>query len=243
MDDLPYICDVIIQTISIEIMKSKIMEALRLKFEGVSDLYLEGVASSLAKKVKTEDAIGGAIEGVTLDKLFEHYGDTRATNAYNRAEEKARRLREEQERNQPEENDPDGDDKGGEPLTTKTIERLIQEAVKQSTEEIQKRLNQATEESLKRERKEAIDKVLQTCKNETIREMKARDFGRLTFADAEAFDSYLKELTRDVEAINKQTAQSDLLNMHQPLLGGGGNQTGVELGADAIQSIVSEIYR
>lgn len=220
------------------------MEALRRKFDGVSDLYLEGVASSLAKKVKTEDAIESAIEGVTLDKLFEHYGDSRATHAYNRAEEKARKAQEEEARDQSRESEPkvEGAQREGEPLTTQAIEKLIQEAVRQSTEELQRRLGEVTAEGLRRERKEAIDKVLQTCKNETIREMKARDFGRLTFADAEAFDSYLKELTGDVEAINKQIAQSDLFGMHQPLEGSGAG-SGTELGAEAISAMVKDLYR
>lgn len=215
-------------------MKTRILEALRAKFEGVSDLYLEGLASSLAKKTK-EDELESAIEGVTFDRLLEHYGDTRATSAYQKAEEKVRRELEPKPENEPK---PGAEAKGAEHL-----EKLIQEAVAKATGEIQRQLKETQAEGLRRERQEAFDRVMKTCRNTTIQEMKSRDFGRMSFETAEEFDAYLGELTKDVEALNRQMAQADLLGMHQPLGITGGQPASMELGAEAIKAMVSDINR
>lgn len=62
-------------------MKKKILEALKAKFEGVSEAILDRIATKLAKTATTEDQVATAVEGVTLQQVIESYGDSRATEA------------------------------------------------------------------------------------------------------------------------------------------------------------------
>lgn len=62
-------------------MKKIILEALKAKFEGVSESVLDRIAAKLAKTVKNEEEATTTVEGVTLQQLFDSYGDSRATEA------------------------------------------------------------------------------------------------------------------------------------------------------------------
>lgn len=62
-------------------MKKTILDALKAKFEGVSEAVLERIAEKLAKTVKTEEQVATAVEGVTLQQVIDSYGDSRATEA------------------------------------------------------------------------------------------------------------------------------------------------------------------
>lgn len=62
-------------------MKSKILEALKAKFVGVSEAILSKYAEKLAKKVLKEEDVATAVEGVTFQQILDSYGDSRATEA------------------------------------------------------------------------------------------------------------------------------------------------------------------
>lgn len=63
-------------------MKKKIIELLATKFEGVDDSILARVADTkAAKAVKTEEEAETFVEGITLSKLLNTYGDSRATES------------------------------------------------------------------------------------------------------------------------------------------------------------------
>lgn len=62
-------------------MKKKILEALKAKFEGVSEAILDRIAAKLAKTATTDEQVTTAVEGVTLQQVIESYGDSRATEA------------------------------------------------------------------------------------------------------------------------------------------------------------------
>ena len=62
-------------------MKSKILEALKAKFEGVSDTILDRIAAKLAKTVTNIEDVDTAVAGVTFQQVLESYGDARATDA------------------------------------------------------------------------------------------------------------------------------------------------------------------
>ncbi|MDR0619173.1 MAG: hypothetical protein LBG17_04675 [Bacteroidales bacterium] len=66
-------------------MKQKILDALKAKFTGVSDIILGGIAEKLAKTATTEESVTTAVEGVTFQSILEQYGDSRATQASNTA--------------------------------------------------------------------------------------------------------------------------------------------------------------
>lgn len=62
-------------------MEKEILQALKGKFEGVSDQILVRVARKLAETVKATDDIAGAVDNVTFQAVLESYGDARATDA------------------------------------------------------------------------------------------------------------------------------------------------------------------
>lgn len=62
-------------------MKKQILEALKAKFQGVSEAILNRIADKLAKTVTTAEQVSTAVEGVTIQQVIESYGDSRATEA------------------------------------------------------------------------------------------------------------------------------------------------------------------
>lgn len=62
-------------------MKKKILEALKAKFEGVSEAALGRIADKLAKTTTSEEQVATAVEGVTLQQVIDSYGDSRAAEA------------------------------------------------------------------------------------------------------------------------------------------------------------------
>ena len=62
-------------------MRKQILEALKAKFEGVSEAVLGRIADKLAKTVTTEEQVATAVEGVTLQQVIDGYADSRATEA------------------------------------------------------------------------------------------------------------------------------------------------------------------
>jgi len=62
-------------------MKQKIIDALKAKFEGVSEQILSRIADKLAKTATTAEEVATAVEGVTIQQVLESYGDSRATEA------------------------------------------------------------------------------------------------------------------------------------------------------------------
>lgn len=62
-------------------MQESIFNELKTKFEGVEDTILNRVAAKLAETAKTEEEAKTAAEAVTLQRIIESYGDSRATEA------------------------------------------------------------------------------------------------------------------------------------------------------------------
>jgi t-SNARE complex subunit (syntaxin) len=62
-------------------MKQQILDALKAKYEGVSDAILGRIAEKLAKTATTAEDVETAVAGVTFQQVLESYGDSRATEA------------------------------------------------------------------------------------------------------------------------------------------------------------------
>ena len=62
-------------------MNKEILEALKTKFEGVSESVLGRVANTMAKTATTNEEIATFVEGATIQKVIESYADQRATEA------------------------------------------------------------------------------------------------------------------------------------------------------------------
>ena len=62
-------------------MKQLILNALKTKYQGVSESILDRIAEKLAKTVTSADQVQTAVDGVTFQQVLESYGDSRATQA------------------------------------------------------------------------------------------------------------------------------------------------------------------
>lgn len=62
-------------------MKKAILDALKTKFEGVSDNILDRIATKMAKTVTTEEQVKEAVENYTLQQVIDGYADSRASEA------------------------------------------------------------------------------------------------------------------------------------------------------------------
>ena len=62
-------------------MKQQLLDALKAKFEGVSENILNRIADKLAKTVTKAEEVQTAVDGVTFQQVLESYGDSRATEA------------------------------------------------------------------------------------------------------------------------------------------------------------------
>ena len=62
-------------------MKQIILNALKTKYQGVSESILDRIAEKLAKTVTSADQVQTAVDGVTFQQVLESYGDSRATQA------------------------------------------------------------------------------------------------------------------------------------------------------------------
>lgn len=177
-------------------MKTKALEALKTKFEGVSDAILGRVADKIAKTATNEEEVTTAVEGVTFQQLLESYGDSRATEATQSAVtnyEKKHGLKEgkkveKQAEKKSEEKKTDDD-------TPEWVKQLM-ESNKALTDRIAKLEGDKTATT----RKSALAKVLEKAP-EKIRTRYEKDFARMNFADDDDFNAWVEEITPDVEGI------------------------------------------
>lgn len=177
-------------------MKTKALEALKTKFEGVSDAILGRVADKIAKTATNEEEVTTAVEGVTFQQLLESYGDSRANEAQQSAvtnyEKKhglkdGKKVEKQTEGKKTEPKAPDD--------TPEWVMQLM-ESNKALTDRIAKLEGDKTATT----RKSALAKVLEKAP-EKIRQRYEKDFARMNFADDDDFNAWVEEITPDVEGI------------------------------------------
>lgn len=62
-------------------MRKEILDALKAKFQGVSEAILGRIADKIAKTATTAEEVKAAVDAYTLQQLLDGYGDSRATEA------------------------------------------------------------------------------------------------------------------------------------------------------------------
>lgn len=200
-------------------MKNKILEALKPKFEGVSETILGRIADKLSKTAKTDEDVNTLIEGVTFQQILESYGDSRATEAQQSAVanyEKKHGLK-------------DGKSVKTEPKTEPKAEPKTEDdnvpawakALIDSNNSLKSELEAIKGEKTTNKRKSELDKVLNKAP-EKIRQRYTKDFERMSFKDDEDFNAWIGDITPDVEAItNDYNTKGGVVR--RPKSGGGGN--------------------
>lgn len=62
-------------------MKKKLLDALKTKFSGVSEVILERIAAKKAEGVTDESKITAIVDGISFQDVLTSYGDYRANEA------------------------------------------------------------------------------------------------------------------------------------------------------------------
>ncbi|MCQ2105932.1 MAG: hypothetical protein MJZ26_09085 [Fibrobacter sp.] len=203
--------------------EEQILEALKTRFQGVDAKTLARIAKTLAKKVKTEDEVQTAADGVTIQQLMENYGDSRATEATNSAVtnyEKKHGLKDGKPVTQEPEPNPgkegqQGQKPGADDNTPEWAKKLLS-----TNEALQKRIDALETEKRQSTRKDKLAKALEKAP-EKIRTRYQSDFERMTFKDDEDFDSYIEGLTTQSEEWSNEFSAPGKPGKTTPPKGGG----------------------
>lgn len=185
-------------------MKKEILEALKAKFVGVSEAILNRIADKLAKTVIKQEDVATAIEGVTFQQVLESYGDSRATEAQQTAVtnyEKKHGLKDGKKVEEPkptEQPKPNEETKPGKEEMPAWAKALID-----SNKTLSDKLSAMEGEKIATSRKSSLEAILKNAP-EKIRQRYEKDFVRMTFKDDEDFNSWIGEITPDVEAITNE---------------------------------------
>ena len=174
-------------------MKEKILAALKTKFTGVPDAVLDRIATQKAKTVTTEEQVNSTVEGITLQTVFDSYGDSRATEATQTAVsnyEKKHNLKDGKptEGSNPELNpNPNPNDDKSKGFSLEDVQKAVAEAIKPFSEKFTQFETQTAAEKRNVE-------ILAKAKEYNIPEA---FISRFKIADNADLDSYMKEVKQE----------------------------------------------
>lgn len=208
-------------------MKKVLLDALKAKFEGVSEAILSRIADKLAKTAKSDEDVTTLVEGVTFQNILESYGDSRATEAQQSAVsnyEKKHGLKDGKKVKTEEGADEEGKSKDteGQDLASK-IAAAVAAAIKPLNDELAAMKSEKTETT----RKGKLAGVLSKAP-EKVRLRYEKDFARMAFADDEDFNAWVEEITPDVEAIANDFVSKGGIVTRPKGGSGGGSVTGAD---------------
>lgn len=179
-------------------MKKEVLDALKAKFEGVSEAILNRIADKLAKTVTKQEDVATAVEGVTFQQVLESYGDSRATEAQQTAVTNYEKKHGLKDGKKVEEPKPTEETKPGEEEMPAWAKALVK-----SNEQLLCEVAAMKGEKIATSRKSSLDAILKDAP-EKIRQRYEKDFARMTFKDDEDFNNWIGEITPDVEAITNE---------------------------------------
>jgi len=199
-------------------MKTKLIEGLKTKFDGVQDSVLNRIAEKLAKTVANEDGVATAIEGVTLQQVIDSYADSRATEATQSAVSNYEKKH----------NIKDGklvvaDPK---PADQKTVIEnddtpAWAKGLIESNKVLSEKLAAIEGEKMVKSRKELLDAAIEKAPDH-LKSRYTKDFDRLNFKDDAEYQEWLTDLKTDAETYAAEmTAQGIVFT--KPKGGGGTN--------------------
>lgn len=188
-------------------MFQQILDALKAKFQGVSDNVLSRIAKNLAKTATTAEQVKTAVEAYTLQQVIDTYSDSRATEASQTATrnyEQKYGLKDGEKINQggeptkpePTQNSGTQQTQGGDNQTPAWAQSLI-EANKALTE----RLNRMEGERTTSNRRQQLAKIVEQLP-ETLRKPYER-ISLDTLTDEE-FTTLTAEVTTEVSGISNE---------------------------------------
>lgn len=181
-------------------MKQQILDALKAKFEGVSDAILGRIAEKLAKTATTAEDVETAVAGVTFQQVLESYGDSRATEAQQSAVsnyEKKHNLKDGKPIEKQEPKPQPQPQNGGEPVPA-WAQALI-DSNKAMSDEIQRLKTERTTDTRKQQLSKVVEKL-----PDSIR--KVYDRIPVDQMSDDDFNAMLTDVNGEVESISQSIA-------------------------------------
>ena len=209
-------------------MYQLILNALKAKFQGVSDAVLSRIANKLAKTVTSQEQVATSVEGVTLQQVIDSYADHRATAAQQTAVqnyeskyglkdgEKVTPVTVQQQGGQPTTGgQPTQPTAGGANETPEWAKQLIEQN-KALTDRIAKMEGQRTTDSRKQQLSTIIAKLPEQLR---------KPYERITLDSLsdEQFNTLVTEVTTEVEGIANDINSKGAV-FGRPTANSGGNQ-------------------
>lgn len=212
-------------------MRKAILDALKAKFQGVSESVLNRIADKLCKTVTTAEQVQTAVDGVTIQQVIEGYADSRATEASQTAVhtyEQKYGLKDGAKVKQPSGGDggsgqggaPDKTLQGGgtDPVLLQTLQSL-QESNKKLSERLDRMDSERTTSSRKQQLSGIIAKLPENLK-------KAYERTPVDGLTDEEFNALIGEVTTEVDGIVQATQQKGAIFGRPSATGGSGSQGG-----------------
>ena len=204
-----------------------ILNALKAKFQGVSDAVLSRIANKLAKTVTSQEQVATSVEGVTLQQVIDSYADHRATEAQQTAVqnyeskyglkdgEKVTPVTVQQQGGQPTTGGQPTQPTAGATETPEWAKQLIEQN-KALTDRIAKMEGQRTTDSRKQQLSTIIAKLPEQLR---------KPYERITLDSLsdEQFNTLVTEVTTEVEGIANDINSKGAV-FGRPTANSGGNQ-------------------
>jgi hypothetical protein len=219
-------------------MKQKILDALKTKYQGVSDTILSRIAEKLAKTATTDEQVQPAVDGITFQQIIDSEADRRATEATQTAVtnyEKKHGLKDGQKAQTgggAETNNPDNTGGNGNASEVPAWAKALIDSNKALSEKI----TGLEKDKISGSRKQRLDAVIEKLP-ETLR----KPYSRIALADMsdEDFETFLTETTTDAEGVVSDLAAKG--SVLKPPKGGGDNPNKKEATKEEIDSVVSNM--
>lgn len=218
-------------------MKKTILALLVAKFQGARKDGLNVLAGILALQASTEDEAKALVEKITDAQVNEFIKDYRkdvdkeVSESNKTFESNLRKKYDFKEK----ETEPGGNhsDKTDPNDIAAMVKNAIADAVKPLQDELAGyRVSALTDSRLKQ-----LNEVLGGCKDEAFKAKALKDFGRMSFADDNAFNEYLTDTKTDVESANQRVADSNMSSESKPFFANKGDD-GVSKGvASYVESL------
>jgi hypothetical protein len=184
-------------------MKQLILNALKIRFEGVDEKVLKRIAEKLAKTVTTEEAIQGAVDTVTFQQLIDGEADRRATEATQTAVtnyEKKHGLKDGQKVETGDEtnNEPDNKNKTPDETGYKVTAESIAAAVAAAIKPLSDKITAFESGKISDERKLKLDTVIGKLPDNL-----KKPYGRIPLKDMsdDEFNTFITETTTEVDGL------------------------------------------
>jgi hypothetical protein len=222
-------------------MKEKILSLLQSRFAGVRKDGLNHIATILSFQVNTEKDAETLAGNITVEQVNSFIADWRKevdaeiTRA-NKTHEDGLRKKYDLTEKQPEPANPpppvDVDPATG--VDAATIQKLIADSIATATQPLLEQMNTFKAGETAKSRLQALNDKLKDCKDETFKTKVLKDFARMTFDTADAFNEYLTDTETDVKTANQKASLSEMGVLGRPSTPGPGGTEPSEADLNAI---------